>query len=60
MLIHLLDSLDTERQISRQKKITLYSQKRYNYITYFNVILVCLCKYCLRHRNEFLYRIMPF
>ena len=60
MLIHMLDSLDTERQISRQKKFTLYSKKQYNSIAYLNVIMVCMCNYCLRHRNEFLYRIMPF
>ena len=59
MLIQMLDSLDTERQISRQKNL-FYSKKQYNSIAYFNVILVYLCNYCLRHRNEFLYRIMPF
>ena len=42
MLIHLLDSLDTDGQISREKNVTLCSQTQFNSIAYFHVILVCL------------------
>ena len=42
--VMMLDSLDTERQISRQNKNVLYNRKQHNSIAYFNVILVCLSK----------------